>query len=226
MAPHHDPLHQHASANTQPCRSLALTDPPPPSLPSRCSTRRWPAVGPRASTSRSCRPTWPRSRSSTPSGTTTSHACRPTNPLPHARTHVQPLCLTSCRASSHYSIPPYFALIIRAIGVLEGIALVGNPQFAIVDEAYPYISKRLLTDDTPRLRAALRYMIYGRENVFDVDRLIDLLQAFETLEAVRATKTGATAPIRTAAPTDPNSANSVRDALRFFFSPEGEWAGQ
>jgi hypothetical protein len=27
-----------------------------------------------------------------------------------------------------------FALIIRAIGVLEGIALVGDPDFAIVDE--------------------------------------------------------------------------------------------
>ena len=27
-----------------------------------------------------------------------------------------------------FRIPPYFALIIRAIGVLEGIALVGNPE--------------------------------------------------------------------------------------------------
>ena len=36
-----------------------------------------------------------------------------------------------------FRIPPYFALIIRAIGVLEGIALVGNPDFALVDEAYP-----------------------------------------------------------------------------------------
>ncbi|CAM8893387.1 unnamed protein product [Rhodiola kirilowii] len=43
-----------------------------------------------------------------------------------------------------FRIPPYFALIIRAIGVLEGIALVGNPEFAIVDEAYPYIAQRLL----------------------------------------------------------------------------------
>lgn len=25
-------------------------------------------------------------------------------------------------------------------------------QFAIVDEAYPYISKRLLTDESPRLK--------------------------------------------------------------------------
>lgn len=45
-----------------------------------------------------------------------------------------------------------------------------------MDEAYPYISKRLLTDDSPRLREALRYMIYGKSNIFDVERLIDLLQ--------------------------------------------------
>lgn len=54
-----------------------------------------------------------------------------------------------------FRIPPYFALIIRAIGVLEGIALVGNPDFALVDEAYPYISKRLLTDPSPRLQVCL-----------------------------------------------------------------------
>jgi predicted unusual protein kinase regulating ubiquinone biosynthesis (AarF/ABC1/UbiB family) len=55
-------------------------------------------------------------------------------------------CCCCCR------IPPYFALIIRAIGVLEGIALVGDPEFALVDEAYPYIAKRLLTDPSPRLQ--------------------------------------------------------------------------
>ena len=79
-----------------------------------------------------------------------------------------------------FRIPPYFALIIRAIGVLEGIALVGDPDFALVDEAFPYISKRLLTDDSPRLREALRYMVYGKSSTFDADRLIDLLEAFET----------------------------------------------
>lgn len=73
----------------------------------------------------------------------------------------------------------YFALIIRAIGVLEGIALVGDPDFALVDEAYPYISKRLLTDKSPRLRAALTYMVYGKSNVFDAERLIDILESYE-----------------------------------------------
>lgn len=126
-----------------------------------------------------------------------------------------------------FRIPPYFALIIRAIGVLEGIALVGNPGFAIIDEAYPYISKRLLTDDSPRLRAALRYMIYGRDNSFDVDRLIDLLQAFEALEAVRATPTGSARPAMggpMGGPSgDGSKADNVRDALRFFFADEGAW---
>eukprot|EP00595_Chromulina_sp_UTEXLB2642_P002956 CAMPEP_0196768098 /NCGR_PEP_ID=MMETSP1095-20130614/42333_1 /TAXON_ID=96789 ORGANISM="Chromulina nebulosa, Strain UTEXLB2642" /NCGR_SAMPLE_ID=MMETSP1095 /ASSEMBLY_ACC=CAM_ASM_000446 /LENGTH=469 /DNA_ID=CAMNT_0042137185 /DNA_START=816 /DNA_END=2222 /DNA_ORIENTATION=- len=90
-----------------------------------------------------------------------------------------------------FKIPPYFALVIRAISVLEGIALVGNPEFAIVDEAYPYISRRLLTDDTPRLRAALRYMIYGKNNkVLDVDRVIDMLQALEKFVAVKDYKDG------------------------------------
>lgn len=87
-----------------------------------------------------------------------------------------------------FRIPPYFALIIRAIGVLEGIALVGDPDFALVDEAYPYIAQRLLTDDSPRLRSALRYTIYGKSGVFDADRFIDVMQAFENF--ITAAKSG------------------------------------
>ncbi|THU73756.1 hypothetical protein C4D60_Mb04t26210 [Musa balbisiana] len=87
-----------------------------------------------------------------------------------------------------FRIPPYFALIIRAIGVLEGIALVGNPDFAIVDEAYPYLAQRLLTDESPRLKEALRYMIYGKRGVFDAERFIDVMQAFENF--ITAAKSG------------------------------------
>ncbi|XP_077229629.1 protein kinase superfamily protein [Tasmannia lanceolata] len=87
-----------------------------------------------------------------------------------------------------FRIPPYFALIIRAIGVLEGIALVGNSDFAIVDEAYPYIAQRLLTDESPRLRNALRYTIYGKTGVFDAERFIDVMQAFENF--IAAAKSG------------------------------------
>lgn len=75
--------------------------------------------------------------------------------------------------------------MIRAISVLEGIALVGNPDFAIIDEAYPYIARRLMTDESPRLKAALRYMVYGKDGQFDAERLIDLLEALEKFKAIR-----------------------------------------
>lgn len=153
-----------------------------------------------------------------------------------------------------FRIPPYFALVIRAIGVLEGIALVGNPNFAIIDEAYPYIARRLMTDDSPRLKAALRYMVYGREGSFDAEKLIDLLQALEKFTAVRDEGDGSAFKVdgvrgskkvgtagdfsgskqvdiisatNSASSSDVQSSQSsrdektVREALRFFFSPEG-----
>jgi aarF domain-containing kinase len=48
--------------------------------------------------------------------------------------------------------------------------------------------QRLLTDSSPRLREALRYTIYGKTGVFDVERFIDVMEAFETF--VDAAKSG------------------------------------
>ena len=42
-----------------------------------------------------------------------------------------------------------------------------------------------MTDESPRLRAALRYMVYGRENAFDAENVIDLLQALEKFKSIR-----------------------------------------
>lgn len=58
-------------------------------------------------------------------------------------------------------IPPYFALILRAFSVIEGTALRVDPDYAIVSETFPYLSRRLLTDNQPRTRAALRQLLYG-----------------------------------------------------------------
>lgn len=60
-----------------------------------------------------------------------------------------------------FQIPSYFALILRAFSVIEGIALRSDPTYAIVPECFPYMSRRLLTDNSPRVRAALQQMLYG-----------------------------------------------------------------
>lgn len=52
----------------------------------------------------------------------------------------------------------------------------------------PYQYQRLLTDESPRLRNALRYTIYGKSGVFDAERFIDVMQAFENF--ITAAKSG------------------------------------
>ena len=60
-----------------------------------------------------------------------------------------------------FQVPSYFALILRAFSVIEGIALRADPQYSIVSETFPYLARRLLTDNSPRTRAALRQLLYG-----------------------------------------------------------------
>ena len=60
-----------------------------------------------------------------------------------------------------FSIPPYFALLGRAVATLEGIALVGDPNYRIVMESYPFVSRRLLSDDRPAFQQALTEILYS-----------------------------------------------------------------
>ena len=62
-------------------------------------------------------------------------------------------------------MPPYILYVARAFSTLEGIGLSANEDYSIVSEAFPYLSRRLLTDDSPRAKAALRSMLYGSEGL-------------------------------------------------------------
>ncbi|KAL7580033.1 hypothetical protein ACA910_005018 [Epithemia clementina (nom. ined.)] len=41
-----------------------------------------------------------------------------------------------------FSVPPFFALVTRGLGLLEGIALSGDPDFDIFRASAPYAHKR------------------------------------------------------------------------------------
>eukprot|EP00190_Bangiopsis_sp_CCMP1999_P007598 CAMPEP_0198726334 /NCGR_PEP_ID=MMETSP1475-20131203/3415_1 /TAXON_ID= ORGANISM="Unidentified sp., Strain CCMP1999" /NCGR_SAMPLE_ID=MMETSP1475 /ASSEMBLY_ACC=CAM_ASM_001111 /LENGTH=735 /DNA_ID=CAMNT_0044488241 /DNA_START=152 /DNA_END=2356 /DNA_ORIENTATION=- len=56
-------------------------------------------------------------------------------------------------------LPPYYSLIIRSLTILEGIALTENEDFKIIDESFPYVSQRILTDTDPELRKRLREVL-------------------------------------------------------------------
>lgn len=43
-----------------------------------------------------------------------------------------------------FSVPPFFALVTRGLGLLEGIALTGDPSFDIFQASYPYAKRRAI----------------------------------------------------------------------------------
>ena len=73
-----------------------------------------------------------------------------------------------------FKLPPYYALIIRSLLTLEGIALSVDPNFKILGAAYPYFAKRLMEDPDPQLRSSLKEMLFD-DKKFKWDRLEDLL---------------------------------------------------
>jgi hypothetical protein len=59
-----------------------------------------------------------------------------------------------------FRVPPYYALIIRSLVTLEGIALSVDSDFKILGAAYPYFARRLMEDPDPQLRQSLREMLF------------------------------------------------------------------
>ena len=94
-----------------------------------------------------------------------------------------------------FRVPPYYALIIRSLVTLEGIALSVDREFKILGAAYPYFARRLMEDPDPQLRASLRELLFDGEDFrwqrlenlvasaslqeqFDLERLIDQVLDF------------------------------------------------
>jgi len=60
-----------------------------------------------------------------------------------------------------FSIPPYFAILGRAIVTLEGIALTGNEDYGIIMESYPFIARKLLAEGRPEIQQALQEVLFS-----------------------------------------------------------------
>ncbi len=83
--------------------------------------------------------------------------------------------LSSLMYEYPFTVPAYYALIIRSLVTLEGIAIHVDPEFKVLSKAYPYVAKRLLTDQSPELRESLRDLLF-KDGRFRWNRLENLLQ--------------------------------------------------
>ncbi|GAB4290188.1 MAG: AarF/ABC1/UbiB kinase family protein [Oscillatoriaceae cyanobacterium] len=73
-----------------------------------------------------------------------------------------------------FRVPAKFALIIRSLVTQEGLALSVDPNFKIVDVAYPYVARRLLTGESESLRRRLLEVLF-KNGKFQWSRLENML---------------------------------------------------
>ncbi len=74
-----------------------------------------------------------------------------------------------------FRVPSRFALIIRAVVSQEGLALRLDPEFKILKIAYPYIAKKLLTDNSDEIVNILLEVVFDNEGRIQIDKLESLL---------------------------------------------------
>ncbi|MBF2099069.1 MAG: AarF/ABC1/UbiB kinase family protein [Gloeomargaritaceae cyanobacterium C42_A2020_066] len=74
-----------------------------------------------------------------------------------------------------FQVPAYYALIIRSLVTLEGLAITIDPSFKVLSVAYPYVAKRLLVDNAPELRQSLRDLLF-KDGTFRWSRLENLVR--------------------------------------------------
>ena len=78
-----------------------------------------------------------------------------------------------------FQLPTWVLYVVRAFSTLEGIGLSVDESYAILKECYPYLARRLFKDDSPRARAALSAMIYGKNSdTVDVDKFLEMTDGF------------------------------------------------
>lgn len=113
-----------------------------------------------------------------------------------------------------YRLPPYYTLLIRSMSVLEGVALSSDPSYKVLGAAYPWVARRLLSNNSPVLRQTLHNLLYKSGN-FQFDRLEAIL-----LEAVRSP--GKAESFRSKDPSDDTLDVSARP-LQFLLKEEGKF---
>ncbi|XP_024528340.1 uncharacterized protein LOC9630964 [Selaginella moellendorffii] len=77
----------------------------------------------------------------------------------------------------NFRLPPEFGLVIRALGSLEGTATTLDPEFRVIESAYPFIVGRLLSDPEPDMRQILLELLIRTNGTIRWHRLERLVVA-------------------------------------------------
>ncbi|PKA51630.1 putative aarF domain-containing protein kinase [Apostasia shenzhenica] len=106
-----------------------------------------------------------------------------------------------------FNVPAYYALVLRSLTVLEGLAIYADPNFKVIAASYPYFAKRLLTDPNPYLRDSLI------ELLFKDGRFRQVLLLWNRLENLL---------VQGSKDRDFTAEDALQPVLKLLLDPEGE----
>ncbi|KAL5800247.1 hypothetical protein ACOSQ4_033131 [Xanthoceras sorbifolium] len=91
----------------------------------------------------------------------------------------------------HFRMPPYYTLVLRSLASLEGLAVAADPNFKTFEAAYPYVVRKLLTENSSAMRKILHSVVLNKRKEFQWQRLALFLRVGATrkgLQQVSASK--------------------------------------
>ncbi|XP_058204689.1 uncharacterized protein LOC131318750 isoform X2 [Rhododendron vialii] len=80
----------------------------------------------------------------------------------------------------HFRMPPYYTLVLRSLASLEGLAVAADPNFKTFEAAYPFVVRKLLTDNTAETRRILHLVVLNRRKEFQWQKLALFLRTGAT----------------------------------------------
>ncbi|XP_056691605.1 uncharacterized protein [Spinacia oleracea] len=126
----------------------------------------------------------------------------------------------------NFSLPPDYALVIRALGSLEGTAKALDPDFKVVESAYPFVIGRLLADSSRDMRKILRELLICNDGSIRWNRLERLVaaiseEAFDPAEQHLNSKQDSSNPLRWKSFNMRSVVAATEDLLIFILSEKG-----
>jgi len=76
----------------------------------------------------------------------------------------------------HFRMPPYYTLVLRSLASLEGLAVAADGTFKTFQAAYPYVIRKLLSDNSLATRRLLNQAIFNKRKEFQWQKIAAFLK--------------------------------------------------
>ncbi|KAL5069538.1 hypothetical protein RYX36_020425 [Vicia faba] len=85
----------------------------------------------------------------------------------------------------HFRMPAYYTLVLRSLASFEGLALAADKNFKTFEAAYPYVVRKLLTENSSATRKILHSVLLNQKKEFQWKRLSMFLRVGATKKALQ-----------------------------------------